>query len=454
MEHPMHRTRRIQNELATTDVAAIVLAGGRGERLGPLTAECAKPAVPFGSSYRVIDFSLSNCLNSGIHRIGVATQYQARSIASHVRRAWNLPRRTRHGIELWDAARFAPGGQYTGTADAVFRNLANLRTHRPRLLLVLAGDHIYQMDYRPMIAAHVASGAAATVACIEAPLAEASRYGVLGTDANFRIDSFAEKPTHPVPTSRRPDRALVSMGIYLFDFETIARELLVDALTESSTHDFGHDVIPRLIASHHVHAYSFHDAAGEPCFWRDVGTPDAYHATSMALLDPTSGFDPERSDWPIHSGGSPNGAVRFRSQAVRRRDEAATALADVSPITLEGVAVRSTIGSGCLIAGGIVSHSVLAENVVVYSGALVQDCVVLPGAEIGERASIRNAIVAAGCRIPPDTRIGIEGVEDTVACECTAGGIRIVTQDAVDRALVPGRPSAAVESAPSLVAAG
>ncbi len=357
-------------------------------------------------------------------------------MASHIRRAWNLPRRTRNGIELWDAARFAPGGRYTGTADAVFRNLANLRAQRPRLLLVLAGDHIYQMDYRPMIEAHLASGASATVACIEEPLAEASRYGVLGTDAHFRIDSFQEKPADPVPTPHRRDRALVSMGIYLFDFEMIARELLVDALTEGSSHDFGHDVIPRLIHSHHVHAFSFHDSAGEPCFWRDVGTPDAYHAASMALLDPDSGFNPEGDAWPIQAGGRNPHPVRFRSQAARRRDQSLDKDASTSQATLEGVAIRSNLGAGCLIAGGIVTHSVLAEGVVVGCGALVQDCVVLSDAEIGERSSIRNAIVAAGCRIPPDTRIGIEGIADSVPCERTASGIRIVTQECIDRSRV------------------
>jgi len=425
---------RSKNQHAATDVVAIILAGGRGERLGALTAECAKPAVPFGSAYRVIDFSLSNCVNSGIHRIGVATQYQARSVASHIRSAWNLPRRTRHFVDLWDAARFAPGGSYTGTADAVFRNLDNLRAQHPRLVLVLAGDHIYQMDYRPMIEAHLTSGAAATVACIEAPLAEASRYGVLGTDASFRIDSFAEKPAKPVPTPHRKDRALVSMGIYLFDFDIIARELMVDALTEGSSHDFGHDVIPRLIRGHHVHAYSFHDAAGEPCFWRDVGTPDTYHATNMALLDADSGINPESSAWPIHSGSRNPHPVRFQSQAARRRNHEEEEPAAASHVVLEGVAIRSSLGAGCLVSGGIVTHSVLAEGVTVGSGALVQDCVVLPDAEIGERCSIRNAIVASGCRIPPDTRIGIEGVEDTVPCERTPNGIRIVTQAAIEEA--------------------
>jgi glucose-1-phosphate adenylyltransferase len=426
--------KRLQHTTAG-DVAAIVLAGGRGERLGALTTQCAKPAVPFGSAWRVIDFSLSNCVNSGIGRVGVATQYQASSIADHVRSAWNLPRRSRHGIELWDAASFAPGGRYNGTADAVFRNLENLRAHQPRLLLVLAGDHIYQMDYRPMIEAHVRSGAAASVACIEAPLAEASRYGVLGTDPSLRIVSFAEKPANPTPTPHRADRALVSMGIYLFDFEMIARELLVDALTDGSTHDFGHDVIPRLIRTQHVHAYDFHDADGEPCFWRDVGTPDAYHATNMALLDPATGFDPARENWPIHSGGRHPDPVRFRSRPAPRHGRGAQAgdAAAEAPVTLEGAAIRSDLGPGCLIAGGIVHHSVLAEGVYVGSGALVRNCVILPHARIGDGSSLRNTIVAAGCRIPAGTRIGIEGIEDSIPCERTEQGIRIVTQELVDR---------------------
>lgn len=430
----MTQIRKRQKLTTASDVAAIILAGGRGERLGALTAHCAKPAVPFGSAWRVIDFSLSNCVNSDIARIGVATQYQARSVADHVRSAWNLPRRSRHGIELWDAAAFAPGGRYNGTADAVFRNLENLRAHAPRLLLVLAGDHIYQMDYRPMIEAHVRSGAAASVACIEAPLAEASRYGVLGTDRSLRIVSFAEKPANPAPTPHRADRALVSMGIYLFDFEMIARELLVDALTDGSTHDFGHDVIPRLIHTHHVHAYNFHDADGEPCFWRDVGTPDAYHATSLALLDPDTGFDPARHSWPIHAAGHHSDPVRFRSRPAPRQTRGPAAdAATEAPVTLEGAAIRSDLGAGCLIAGGIVHHSVLAEGVYVGSGALVRDCVILPHARIGDGSSLRNTIVAAGCRIPPGTRIGVEGIEDSLPCERTEQGIRIVTQEHVDR---------------------
>jgi glucose-1-phosphate adenylyltransferase len=422
-----------------TAVAAIVMAGGRGQRLGPLTDDCAKPAIPFGSTYRVIDFSLSNCLNSGIHRIGVATQYQARSIASHVGQAWNQPRRTRRCIELWDAVRHAPEGRYTGTADAVFRNLDNLRSlladgsraARParRLVLILAGDHIYQMDYRTMIASHLAAGADATVACIEAPLAEAARYGVLGTDRSLRIRSFAEKPTDPVPMPDSPDRALVSMGIYLFDFDVLARELMVDALTERSSHDFGNDVIPRLIHSHHLHAHRFHNRAGEPCFWRDVGTPDAYHETSLALLDPTTGFDPADPAWPIHSAGSNPHPVRFRNYVPGQPagDDSSR------PLQFERAAIRSSIGPGCIIAGGIVNHSVLAEGVTVAGGALVQDSVILADAQIGERSSIRRAIIMAGCRIPPGTRIGIDGVPDSLSCEITPAGVRIITPAAIER---------------------
>ncbi|MBX3706652.1 MAG: NTP transferase domain-containing protein [Pseudomonadales bacterium] len=410
-------------------VVALVLAGGRGERLGALTTACAKPALTFGSSYRVIDFSLSNCLNSGIHRIGVVTQYQARTVASHVRRAWNQQRRTRHCIELWDAARQAPDGRYHGTADAVYRNLDNLRTHAPRLLLVLAGDHIYQMDYRPMIAAHLASGASATVACIEAPLEEASRYGVLGTTPDFRIDSFAEKPAQPTPMPGHTDRALVSMGIYLFDFAMLARVLADDAAAPTSSHDFGNDVIPRIIRSQHVHAYRFHDRDGRACFWRDVGTPDAYHETSMALLDGTPGLDPSDLEWPILSGTANPHPVRFLAGSgarVQPLDPAARV------VPLEGTAVRSSLGPGCTIAGGIVVHSVLGEGVRVGSGALLQDTVVLPDAVIGDGTTLRNTIVAAGCQVPAGTRIGVPATEDTIPCLVTPGGVRVLTQADVD----------------------
>jgi glucose-1-phosphate adenylyltransferase len=327
----------------------------------------------------------------------------------------------------------------------VFCNLENLRAHAPRLLLVLAGDHVYQMDYRPMIETHLRTRAAATIACMEVPLAEASRYGVLGTDASLRIDSFAEKPAKPVPTVHCADRAMISMGVYLFDFETIARELQADALTEGSSHDFGHDVIPRLIHAHRVQAYRFHDAAGGPCFWRDVGTLDVYYETNMALLDSQPGFDPESAAWPIYSGSARTEPVRFRAGPARTSGAAQANDDHGAPVTLEGMAIRSDLGAGCRIAGGIVNHSVLAEGVHVDSGALVQNCVVLPEARIGARSSLRNAIIAAGCQVPPGTRIGIEGSEDTLPCELTAGGIRIVTQEAVDRWL--GRQSAGAEAA-------
>jgi len=419
-------------------VVALVLAGGRGERLGALTADCAKPAVPFGGAYRVIDFSLSNCVNSGIDQIGVVTQYQASSIASHVRRAWNVPRRTRQCIQLWDAARYAVDGRYTGTADAVFRNLDNIRGHGPRLVLVLAGDHIYQMDYQPMIQAHLASGAAATVACIESPLEEASRYGVLGTDSGYRITSFAEKPAAPVPTPHRSDRALVSMGVYLFDFDVLAHELMIDALTPGSSHDFGNDVIPRIIHTRHVHAHAFHDAAGEPCFWRDVGTPDAYHETHMALLDPASGFDPASAAWPTHSGSRHHHPVRFRSGGLMPGGGASARTGCDGGGLSQGVALRSNIGPGCLIAGGVVVNSVLSEGVVVGNHAMVRNCVVLPDVVVGERSSIRNAIIATGCHLPPDTRIGLRNAQDSFPCERTPAGVRIITQAAIDQARSQG----------------
>jgi len=445
--HPTSKNSRScpSHRAALEGVAALVLAGGRGERLGDLTSDCAKPALPFGSSYRVIDFSLSNCLNSGIHRIGVATQYQARSVASHIRRGWNQQRRTRHCIELWDAARVAAGGRYSGTADAVYRNLDNLRASAPRLVLVLAGDHIYQMDYRPMIEAHLACGASATVACIEAPLAEASRYGVLGTDARFRIASFEEKPAEPVPMPGRPDQALVSMGIYLFDFDVLVDVLEQDAECPASSHDFGKDVVPRMISTHHVHAHRFHDRSGVACFWRDVGTPDAYHETSMALLDAQCALDPTNPDWPILSGTTNPHPVRFLPGRSVRPDAG-------HGLVLEGTATRSSLGPGCTIAGGIVLHSVLAEGVYVGSGARIQNSVLLPGAEIGDGASVRNTIVAAGCRVPPGARLGLAGTEDSMRCLITPGGIRVVTQADVDRHERAHAPS--YESELPLVSAG
>lgn len=428
-------------------VSAVILAGGRGERLGALTERCAKPAVPFGGGYRVIDFTLSNCVNSGIARIGVLTQYQSASIASHLRRAWSGAHAAGADVCVWDAADLPSEPCYKGTADAVYRNLDRLRcgqpllqpqSHlqpqphmRPHLILVLSGDHVYRMDYREMIAEHMRSGAEITVGCIEAPLAEASRYGVLATDRCGRIDSFAEKPANPTPTAHRPDQALVSMGIYLFDADVLGAELALDAALPESRHDFGTNVIPRVIHSRRVHAHRFEQGNGLPGFWRDIGTLDSYHEANLAMLDVKTSFDPADPLWPVHGWAVSHHPSRFRQPLPKL----ATDIADFG-CRAEGFVRRSNLGAGCLINGGVVVRSILSERVTIGRAAHVSQCVVLPGAVVGEGCRLHRTIVAEGCRVPNGVRLGSTEAEDTLPCHRTAGGLRVLTQADVDRWLL------------------
>lgn len=377
-----------------SDMVAVVLAGGRGERLGALTERCAKPAMSFGGGRRVIDFSLSNCARSGIRGVAVLTQYQSASITRHLHRAWC------GAVTAWDAADYGRGGRYAGTADSVFCNLDNLRRRAPRWVLVLAGDHVYHMDYRQMLEGHLRSAADLTVSCIEVPLDEASHYGVVHCDAEERIVGFKEKPARPVPVRPGADRALASMGIYLFDFDVLREALRRDAMDAASSHDFGKDVIPRLIGSHHVHAHRFHRADGSPCYWRDIGNPDAYFQTSMTLLEPGSELD----------AGTPQ---RARTAG------------------FDGTVVHSVVGPRCAVTGGFVVESVLADDVRVRRGAKLNRCVVQADVEIGEGCRLVGAIVASGCRVPPGTRIGVPGIEDDVPCDRTPTGLRVLSPGSI-----------------------
>jgi glucose-1-phosphate adenylyltransferase len=429
-----------------SEVLAVVLAGGRGERLGPLTTDCAKPAVPFGGGYRVIDFTLSNCANSGIDEIALLTQYRSTTIAEHVARAWSGASGSGARVRLWDAARIADEGGYRGTADAVYRNLAGIEREQPRLVLILSGDHVYRMDYRRMVADHLRSGAEVTVGCIEAPLVDASRYGVLGTDPCTRIDSFAEKPANPVPTPHRPDRALVSMGIYLFDARVLADELRADAALSDSRHDFGADVIPRIIHTRRVHAHRFEQPNGLPCFWRDIGTLDSYHEASLALLDSDIGFEPADPRWPVHGCAVSHHPARFRQpNGAGGRDRTHRGRRST-----EGLVVRANVGAGCLIDGGMVVRSILSEAVTVRTGAVVSDSVLLPGAVVGEEARLHRTIVTAGCSVPAGVRMGVAETDDTIPCLRTPGGVRVLTQADVDRWLAGVRR----RRAPAPLAAG
>jgi len=406
----------------TDETLAIVLAGGRGTRLGALTRGSAKPALPFGAAHRIVDYSLSNCVNSGIRRIGVPTQYQSHTLLRHVHRLWAMQCQGHDEfIEAWPAHQGEDDAWYGGTADAVRQNLSSIMRmdKPPKHVLVLAGDHVYAMDYRPLLQSHVQSGAEVTIVCTEVPLTIANRFGVVDVDNDQRIVSFTEKPRSPSPMPGKPNRARVSMGIYLFDIES-----LVTALTRKPTtaiSDFGHDVIPDAIDRFRVHAFIFLNDADTPGFWRDVGTLDAYYEANMALLDPHTMRELYRPDWPITTlpGAYP---ARFE------RD----------PEGREGGAINSIVGPGCCITGSRVSDSILFRGTQVDSASLVERSVLMPNVKVGAECWIQDAIVEEGCRVPPGTVIDAANSR----FEVTPEGICLVTQSSLETLPRSTRPLA------------
>jgi glucose-1-phosphate adenylyltransferase len=375
--------------------AAVVLAGGKGTRLGALTRRECKPALPFGGRYRNIDFSLSNCVNSGIHRIGVATQYKDASLLRHMAEVWRDPG-SGHGDGFVVPWRAGSSG-YSGTADAVFKNWARIEVLDARWVLVLAGDHVYKMDYLPMFERHIASGADVTVGCVEVPVGQASQFGVASIDHADRIVRFQEKPCQPEPLPGRPDRVLASMGIYLFDREFLGRLLKQDAFAQTSGHDFGRDLIPRLISKADVFAYPYtDDAAVGGGYWRDVGTVPAYWRAHMELLDGVAGFGLDDANWPVRSADGPLEDKRFRARAFGQSDHI----------------VNSLLADGCEVDQASVHRSVLCSNVTVAPHARLSNAVVLPNAVIGRDCCLVDVIVDAGVRVPEGTVIGPASHDD------------------------------------------
>jgi glucose-1-phosphate adenylyltransferase len=370
------------------DTVAVVLAGGKGTRLEPLTREICKPALPFGAGYRSIDFSLSNCVNSGIGRVGVATQHKPEALLDHLERVWgDVVTDPRHFIEPWRAEARAPGLGYCGTADAVYRNLPIIEELDRRLVLVLAGDHVYQMDYRPMLERHCERGAAVTIGCVEIPAEDAHQFGVLTIDEHGRINRFVEKPKTrvEVPGGGR-GHVLASMGIYVFDAELLARALRLDALSATSNHDFGRDVLPRLISDGDAFAWPFCAANGvQRAYWRDIGTIDAYWRAHMDLLGPAPRVRLDDSDWPL-PGRAPF-TITTGSAAAR-----------------QGAAGDSLIAGACSVRG-TVRRSVVFGGAEIRRGAEVADTVILPEAVIGAGCRLRGVIVNSGCRVPEGTVI-------------------------------------------------
>ncbi len=403
--------------LLTRHCMALVLAGGQGSRLYELTHWRAKPAVPFGGKFRIIDFPLSNCVNSGIRQIGVLTQYKAHSLIQHLVAGWSHFRRELGEVlEVLPASQRVGGEWYRGTADAIYQNLDIIRTHKPDYVLVLSGDHIYKMDYGPMLAFHVESGADMTVSCLEVPLAEAAgAYGVMEVNAHQRVVGFAEKPARPKPIPDHPDLCMASMGNYVFNTDFLYSQLIADADFAESAHDFGKDLIPSMIGRHKVHAYPFRNAkTGERAYWRDVGTLDAYWQANMELMSVTPELNLYDDEWPIltHQAQLPPAKFVFNDDDRR------------------GMAVDSMVSGGCLISGARLNRTLLFSNVHVHSYADVEDTVILPGVDVGRHARIKRAIIDRGCRIPDATVIGEDHAEDRRrGFRVSDGGVVLVTPD-------------------------
>ncbi len=400
----------------TRDTLGLILAGGRGARLEQLTLWRAKPAVPFGGKFRLIDFPLSNCINSGIRRIGVLTQYKAHSLIQHIQKGWGFLRgEFGEFVELLPAQQRIEASWYSGTADAVFQNLDIIGAHDPTYVLVLAGDHIYKMDYGPMIAYHVERQADMTVGCIEVPRARAARsFGVMTVNEDWRVLRFAEKPADPEPLPQTPELTLASMGIYVFNTPFLREQLIRDATAAASTHDFGHDIIPRAIKEYQVCAYPFRDPeSGRQAYWRDVGTVDAFWEANLELVDVTPELNLYDPHWPIWTYQEQLPPAKFIFDDDGRR----------------GLAVNSMVSGGCIISGALVRHSLLFSNVRVEEHTRLEDAVVLPDARVGRGCRIRKAVIDSGCYIPDGTVIGEDRTGDANRFGVTPGGVVLVTPD-------------------------
>ena len=402
---------------------AYVLAGGRGSRLMELTDIRAKPAVFFGGKFRIIDFALSNAINSGIRRIAVATQYKAHSLIRHLQHGWNFfrPERNESFDILPASQRVSEENWYLGTADAVYQNMDIVEDYAPQFMIVMAGDHIYKMDFEPMLQQHVEQGADVTVACIEVPKKDATGFGVMAVDETDRITDFLEKPADPPTMAGRPDTCLASMGIYVFDTKYLAKVLQHDAADPLSTHDFGKDIIPRLVreAKAVAHPYSrscIRATPTAPPYWRDVGTIDSYFAANIDLTDVVPDLDIYDRAWPVWTYSEMNAPAKFVHDHPGRR----------------GSAVASLVSGGCVVSGASIWRSLLFSNVRVNSYAHVELTVVLPNASIGRSARLRNVIVDRGVTIPEGLIVGEDPYLDAKRFRRSEGGICLITQQMID----------------------
>ena len=414
-----------RRRILTRRTLALVLAGGRGSRLRDLTNVRAKPAVHFGGKFRIIDFALSNCMNSGLRRIGVVTQYKSHSLLRHLQRGWSFLRN-----EMGEFVDLLPAQQrtdeehwYQGTADAVFQNLDIIRNSTPPdYIVVLAGDHVYKMDYSIMLEDHVASGRGVTVGCIEVPREEARAFGVMAIDERRHITAFVEKPADPPPMPGNPELSLASMGIYVFSADYLYRLLEEDARNPDSSHDFGKDLIPRAVAEHQALAHPFTlSAIATPPFsgpyWRDVGTVDAYWAANLDLASTTPALNMYDKDWPIWTYQEQLPPAKFVHDRDGRRGEAINAL----------------VSGGCIVSGSVVRESVLFSNVLVRSYSTIEQAVVLPDVQINRHCRLKKVVIDRRCVIPEGTVIGEDAEADARRFHRTEGGVVLVTREMLDR---------------------
>ena len=403
---------------------AYVLAGGRGSRLMELTDRRAKPAVYFGGKSRIVDFTLSNALNSGIRRLAVATQYKAHSLIRHLQRGWNFLRTERNeSFDVLPASQRVSESQwYAGTADAVFQNIDIIDGYAPEYLLILAGDHIYKMDYERMLVQHVNSGADVTVACVEVPIAEATGFGVMHVGPDDRIVDFLEKPAQPPEMPGKPGWALASMGIYVFKRELLHDQLRRDAADPDSTRDFGKDIIPWLVKNAKAVAHRFTDScvrgrAEKDVYWRDVGTIDAYWEANVDLTDVVPRLDLFDQNWPIWTHGEITPPAKFVHDIDGRRGEA----------------ISSLVSGGCIVSGAQVHRSLLFTGVMVHSYSDVENGVILPYVDIGRGAQLKNVVIDKGVKIPAGLLVGQDADDDARRFRRSAGGICLITQPMIDR---------------------
>lgn len=401
----------------TRNTYALILAGGRGSRLHELTDWRAKPALFFGGKFRIIDFPLSNCINSGVRRVGVVTQYKAHSLIKHLVRGWgHFKKELGEGVEILPASQRHSDNWYMGTADAVFQNIDIIRGEIPEYVMILSGDHIYRQDYGEMLAFHAEHDADMTVSCMEVPLEEAAgNFGVMSVDRSQRILAFHEKPAHPEPVPENADMCLASMGNYVFKTEFLFDQLRKDARNAGSDHDFGKNIIPAIIADHKVFAYRFVDPAGDQkAYWRDVGNLDSFWLANMELVSPTPPLNLYDPRWPIWTFQEQLPPAKFVFDDDDRR----------------GAAIDSMVSSGCIISGSMVRTSLLFSNVRIHSYSTIEEAVVLPDVVIQRHCKLRKVIIDRGCTVPEGTVIGYDRKQDIKnGYRVTAKGVTLVTRE-------------------------